>query len=68
MSDHSDDNLIPEQRVDTNERLGCTDKSPAESSEERVTDDLLVPEVVEIRLDYTKDAVQMAKGGCRRWK
>ena len=28
----------------------------------------LVPEVVEIRLDYTKDAVQMAKGGCRRWK
>jgi len=28
----------------------------------------LIPEVVEIRLDYTKDAVQMAKGGCRRWK
>jgi len=31
-------------------------------------DSELIPEVVEIRLDYTKDAVQMAKGGCRRWK
>jgi hypothetical protein len=46
-----------------NRRAADTASTPSTPEDPR-----LIPEVVEIRLDYTKDAVQMGKGGCRRWK